>query len=65
MKIFKGKLKPNIVRFINISLIVLRHDELAKIQSIVEGLKTYHLYPQKSRKNQLIYSAQIVSFLNC
>ena len=65
MKILRGKLKPNILHLIDISLIVARNDELAKIQSIVEGLKTYHLYPQKSRKNQLIYSAQIVSFLNC
>jgi len=65
MKILRGELKPNILYLIDIFLIVPCNDELAKIQSVVEGLKIYHLYLQKSRKNQLIYSAQIVSFLNC
>jgi len=50
MKILKGKLKPNIVRFINISLIVLRHDELAQIQSTVEGLKSIIFTHKKSKE---------------
>jgi hypothetical protein len=50
MKIFKGKLKPNIVRFINISLIVLRHDELVQIQSTVEGLKSIIFTHKKSKE---------------
>jgi len=40
MKVLKGKWKPNIIYLIDIALIVLRHNELAWIQSTVEGLKS-------------------------
>jgi len=51
MKILNGELEPNIVHLIDISLIVLRNDEPAQIQSPVEWPKIYHLYPEKSLKN--------------
>jgi|GEM_PF-2488832 len=52
MKTLRGELKPNIIHLIDISLIALRNDDQALVQSAVECLKIYHLYPQKSLKNQ-------------
>jgi len=40
MKTLKGDWKPNIMHLIDISIILLRHDELARIQSAVKGLKS-------------------------
>jgi len=44
----------NIVYLMGISLMVLRNDELARIQSAFNCRKTYHLYPQKSLKNPIL-----------
>jgi len=52
MKTLRGELKPNIIHLIDISLIALHNDDQALVQSAVECLKIYHLYPQKSLKNQ-------------
>lgn len=41
------------VHFMDISLIALRNHELAWIQSAVECRKIYHLYPQRSLKNDI------------
>jgi len=43
-------LKQNIVDLIYIFLIVLRHDEVARIQSAIEGLKSIIFTHKKSEE---------------
>jgi len=50
-KILKGQSKPYMVHLRDISLIVLRNDELARIQSALDFPEIYLLQPQKSLKN--------------
>ena len=47
-KILKRQSNPYILHFMDISLIVLSNDGLARIQSALECPKIYILYPQKS-----------------
>jgi hypothetical protein len=51
MKILEAELKPKVGHLVDISLIVLLNDELAKIYSAVKYPKVSHLYPQKSFNN--------------
>jgi hypothetical protein len=55
MKILEGKLKPNIIYLIDIALIVLRQDELARIQSAIEGhplLRALNLSSLPTKKSE-------------